>query len=116
MDDLFELFLELIIAPFRMLLHWIVRSLGGSNPQYYLIWKYACRFFMLLAVVIFFGAIFGIITQLIGPFTMFWMLVGSPVLLMVASSASDAVVWKPPDMKTPLEAMANEADRPLLRE
>ena len=112
MDDLFDILLEIIIIPFRMLLHGIVRSLGGSNPRYFLIWKYGCRFFMLLAVVIFFGAIVGIITQLIGPFTMFWMLVGSPVLLMVASSASDAVVWEPPKLKAPLEP-AQQSDQGL---
>lgn len=116
MDDLSEILLEIIIIPFRMLLHWIVRSLGGTNPRYYLIWKYGCRFFMGLAGFIFFGAIVGIIMQLIGPFTMFWMLVGSPVMLTVASSASDAVVWKPPDMKAPLAATANEMDRPLTQE
>jgi len=116
MDDLFDILLELIIAPFRMLLHRMVRSLGGSNPRYYPIWKNACRFFMLLAVVIFLGAIVGIITQFIGPFTMFWMFAGSFVMLMVASSVSDAVVWEPPNLKLPLEAVTNDADRPLPRE
>jgi len=104
MDHLFEVLVELIIEPFRLLLHWIVRSLGGSNPRYYFAWKYACRFFMLLSVVIFCGAVIGIITELIGPFTMFWMFVSSIVMFLVAANASDAVVWEPPSLKAALEA------------
>jgi hypothetical protein len=102
-EFLLEILVELILVPFRLLLHWIVRRLGGCSPQYSLIWKYACRFFMLLAVGIFCGAIFGIIAKVIGPFTMFWMFVGSIVLFLVAGSASDAVVWEPPDLKASLD-------------
>jgi hypothetical protein len=95
MDFLFEAVLEIFgefaSEPFRLFIHWIVRSLGGHNPRYFRVWALLCRVIIWSAVLMFFGTIGSIIEGFIGPYTMLWLFIASITIFLVGLCALSAV-------------------------
>lgn len=90
-EGLLEIFGEFAMEPFRLFIHWLVRSLGGNNPQYFRVWALACRVIIWLAVLTFFGTIGSIIEGFIGPLTMLWLFIGSITVFLGGLCALNAV-------------------------
>jgi hypothetical protein len=90
-EGFIESFAEILFEPFRLLIHWIVRSLGGNHPRYFRVWAWLCRIIIWLSVLLFFGTIGSIIYSFIGPITMLWLFLASFVVFVIGTSALNAV-------------------------
>lgn len=110
MDHLLEGLAELIFEPFRLLIRWIVRSSGGSNPRHFRTWQIACWLFILLSVLTFIGTVICIVVGIIDPSAMLWLLLPSFVVFLAAWSALDALVWEPPSLNPPPESPQDRAE------